>query len=90
MDEILKRLNYQPVSVSEDDIANPRPALAAFFANIPIHDVREKVWQLYKAWIHHASEYADMDDFRSMTTLYDELVYFLNLSFIYLEKGEAN
>jgi len=84
------RQNYQPVSVSEDDIANPRPALAAFFANIPIHDVREKVWQLYKAGIYHASEYADVEEFRSMTSLYDELVYFLNLAFIYLEKGEAD
>jgi len=84
------RQNYQPVSVSEDDIANPRPALAAFFANIPIHDVREKVWQLYKAWIYHASEYADVEEFRSMTSLYDELVYFLNLAFIYLEKGQAD
>ena len=89
MDEILKRLYYQPVSVSEDDIANPIPALAAFFTNYPIHEVREKLWALYKGWIHHASEYADMDDFRSMTSLYDELVYFINLAFIHLEQ-EAN
>jgi len=83
MEEILKRLNFQPASLTETDLANPEQVLATFFENYPIHVTRENLWQMYKGWNHHAAEYADTEQFRSMMSFYIEIIDLVNAAFVF-------
>jgi hypothetical protein len=82
MEEILKVLNYQPVDIYEDDLKNPLTAIGYFFENHPLHKSREKLWKLYKGWVHLSAESADGDETKDMLFFYNQLVEVLNLCYV--------
>ena len=85
MEEVLKKLNYQPADLS--GIANnPERVVDEFFEHYPIHKTRAHLWELYKGWTYHAAEYTDTEQTRSMIFFYTEMIDFLNASFICAEK----
>lgn len=90
MEEILKALHYQPVSISDDDLDNPVPSIAYFFENHPIHQSRTKLWELYKGWIYFAAESPDGEELTDMLFFYNQLVELLNLCYILAQKAEKN
>ena len=89
MEELLKKLNYQPSNLSESELKDPEEVIACFFGNYPIHTVREHLWDLYKGWMYHASEYADTEITMSMMTFYTQAINFLDASFICAEKKQG-
>lgn len=88
MEEILKGLNYQPVDISDNDLENPLPAISYFFVNHPLHESRAKLWELYKGWVHFASESPDGDESRDMIFFYNQLVEMLNLCYVFTQKDK--
>lgn len=86
MEDILKNLNYQPTCLTKDELENPLEAMTSFFANHSIHQSRENLWQLYKGWIYHSSEYIDDEQSKDMVFFYSQLIELLNVSFVYTEK----
>lgn len=77
-----KRLNYQPHSLSASDLENPETHLRMFFAVYPIHVIREKLWNLFRAWLFRCGEYADEVVITSMLQFYELLEEFLEVSYI--------
>jgi len=86
MEEIFKKLNYQPSSLSDIELNNPEEVIETFFENYPIHQTRVVLWDLYKGWTYHASEYADLEQISTMMSFYTQMVDFYNASFICAEK----
>ena len=86
MEELLKKLNYQPADLSNIDLDNPERVVNTFFENYPIDKTREHLWELYKGWTYHAAEYTDAEQTRSMIFFYTEMIDFFNASFICAEK----
>ncbi|TDO23364.1 hypothetical protein [Pedobacter duraquae] len=90
MEQILKRLNFQPATLTITEMENPEQVLATFFENCPIHEVRENLWEMYKGWIYNSAEYTDPDQTRAMMSFYTELVNFVNAAFLSAEKTNGN
>ena len=86
MKKILKKLNYQPISLSKTELKNPESVVEEFFQNIPIHEARANLSEFYKAWLLHSCEYAGVDDSRSMVSFYTQIIDFFNASFLCIEK----
>jgi hypothetical protein len=59
MKKVIANLNFQPNSLTERELEDPKIVLLDFFENHPIHEIRETVWELYKAWVNHMSEFTD-------------------------------
>ena len=75
-------LNYQPSGLSKHDLKNPDQVTDAYFMNFPIHLIRETVWDLYKGWIHHSCEYADIERARFMVSFYTETINYFNAAYV--------
>ena len=85
MQEILRKLDYQPACLSDDELLSPETVLAEFFDNNPIHECRDLVWELYKGWTYHTAEY-NSNQTIDMLLFYTKLIGFLNASFVHIEK----
>lgn len=92
MKKTLKQLEFQPTTLSKKQIENPENVMAYFFDNFPIHDCRSKTWALYKGWTSYAVEHADSLESVDMLLFYEQLIEFMNASFLYIaqEKIEEN
>lgn len=86
MEELLKKLNYQPSSLSDGELERPEGVIREFFENYPIHETREHLWELYKGWTYHASEYVDSEQTKDMIFFYTQIIGLLNASYICAEK----
>lgn len=86
MEELLRKLNYQPTNLSSGDLENPEETIDSFFLEYPIHIVRKQLWDLYRGWMYHASEYADTEVTMSMMDFYTQAIDFVDASFINAEK----
>ncbi|SMC95074.1 hypothetical protein [Pedobacter nyackensis] len=86
MEDVMKRLNYQPSSLTNYELENPENVIECFFENYSIHEIRENLWELYKSWTYHDSEYTDTGEIRAMILFYTQIIGFLNASFITTEK----
>ncbi|SDK58800.1 hypothetical protein SAMN04487898_109204 [Pedobacter sp. ok626] len=89
MEELFKKLNYQPTSLTALELERPEEVIECFFENYPIHTTREHLWNLYKGWVHHASEYTDAEIAMSMMNFYSQFVDFLDASLICAEKRKG-
>jgi len=83
--KILKKLNYQPTKLQVDAIKNPFVVMHDFFADYPIEETRDKVWELYKSWIYHSSQYADQELTKDMLCFFTQLKEFLDASYLYTQ-----
>lgn len=90
MEEFLKILNYQPVDISDDDLENPLPSIGYFFINHPLHESRTKLWELYKGWIHLASESPDGEELTDMLFFYNQLIEMINLCYVFTQKNKQD
>ncbi|WP_316839130.1 hypothetical protein [Pedobacter gandavensis] len=92
MKQTLKQLDFQPNNLTQEEMLNPEIVLANFFDNFPIHECRSKTWELYKGWTSYAVENADATQAVDMLLFYDQLIEFMNASFVYIaqEKIEEN
>lgn len=86
MEEVLKKLNYQPVSLTAQELKHPERVIKFFFDEYPIHTVREHLWDLYKGWTYHTSDFADTEQVTSMICFYTQITALVNASFVYAEK----
>jgi hypothetical protein len=89
MEEILKNLNYQPVDIYETDLENPSSGISCFFDNHSLQESRAKLWELYKGWVHLASESPEGKELTDMLFFYNQLVELLNLCYVFTEKNKA-
>jgi hypothetical protein len=88
MEEILKGLNYQPADIMDSDFENPLSPINYFFVNHPIHESRVKLWELYKGWVHFASESPDGEESKDMIFFYSQLIEMLNLCYVFTQKNQ--
>lgn len=86
MEEIFKKLNYQPTGFTDHELKNPLPIITDFFCSYALHDVRHKAWQLYQGWVNSSSDFADGAENAEMLFFYTQLIEFMNASYIYTEK----
>lgn len=86
MKKILKKLNYQPTIFTEKELLNPEMVLTNFFDNFPIHECRNKLWDLHKGWTIYAGEHADALKIVDMILFYDQLIEFMNASLLNIAK----
>ena len=87
IEEIYKKLNYQPPSTLTDyGLENPLHIITDFFSSHALHDLREKAWQLYKGWVISSSDFADGEENAKMLFFYTQLIEFLNASYVYTKK----
>lgn len=89
MNNTLKKLDYQPANLSQEELQHPEVILASFFDNFPIHECRTQLWELYKGWTYHAVESADATQSVEMLLFYDQLIEFVNASFLYVEQDHT-
>lgn len=89
MEEIMKKLNYQPNTLSAGELNNPLTVIADFFDNNDLHEVRDKLWELYKGWVNNAVDFAEGEENADMLFLYTQLINMLNASYIYNEKNKS-
>jgi hypothetical protein len=90
MEEIFKKLNYQPSGLTDYEQENPLDMITEFFSNHDLHDLREKAWQLYKGWVNSSSDFADGAENAEMLFFYTQLINFMNASYLYTKKKSKN
>lgn len=86
MENIMKKLDYQPANLSDYELESPLSTMSDFFDNNDLHHIREKAWQLYKGWVNYSVDFAEGEENADMLYFYTQLVEFINASFIYTEK----
>jgi hypothetical protein len=86
MEDVMKKLDYQPASLTDYELENPLNVMTDFFGNHALHDIREKTWQLYKGWVNASSDFAEGKESTDMLFFYTQLIGFMNASYIYTEK----
>lgn len=86
MEDIFKKLNYQPAGFTDFDLENPLNIITDFFGSHALHDIREKAWQLYKGWVISSSDFADGKENTDMLFFYTQLIEFMNASYVYTKK----
>jgi hypothetical protein len=87
MKKVIANLNFQPNSLTERELEDPKIVLLDFFENHPIHETRETVWELYKAWVNHMTEFTDGKSNADMLFFYTQLIDFLNASYLQIQKS---
>ncbi|TKC58526.1 hypothetical protein FBD94_18085 [Pedobacter hiemivivus] len=86
MENIMKKLDYQPTNLSDYELQNPLSTMVDFMDNNDLHHIREKVWQFYKGWVNNSVGFTEGDENADMLYFYTQLVDFINAAFIYTEK----
>lgn len=86
MENIMKKLDYQPANLTDYELERPLSTMTDFFDNNELHAVRENAWQLYKGWVNSSIEFAEGDENADMLYFYSQLIEFMNAAFIYTEK----
>ncbi|WP_316814783.1 hypothetical protein [Pedobacter nyackensis] len=89
MENVMQKLDYQPSSLSEYELEHPLQVITDFFDNYPIHEIRDKIWQLYKGWVNNSADFAEGEENAGMLFLYTQLIDFLNASYVYAEKKKV-
>nr|WP_162988792.1 hypothetical protein [Pedobacter schmidteae] len=89
MEEIMKKLNYQPNTLSATELNNPEMVIADFFDNNELHEVRDKLWELYKGWVNNSVDFAEGPENADMLYLYGQLINMLNATYISNEKKKS-
>ncbi|MBB5620976.1 hypothetical protein HDE69_002029 [Pedobacter cryoconitis] len=90
MEDVMKRLDYQPSSLSNYELEHPLEVVTVFFDNHALHDIREKVWQLYKGWVVYSSDFTEGKEATDMLFFYSQLIDFLNASYVYANKKKVD
>ena len=47
MADVMKKLYYHPVNLTNHELKNPLSVIKDFFSNHALHEIREKTWQLF-------------------------------------------
>lgn len=89
MEDFIQRLDYQPSSLSDYELEHPLEIVNDFFDNHALHDIREKVWQLYKGWVVYSSDFTEAKETIDMLFFYSQLINFVNASYVYTKKKEV-
>lgn len=84
MEEIIKMLNYQPNSLTQEELNNPLTVIGDFFECNELHKVRENLWELYTGWTN--SYFTEGKENSEMLTLYANLINLINATYIYSER----
>lgn len=87
MEEMMKKLNYQPTRLTDMDIEEPNSMISSFFVDNPIHEVRANIWQLYQGWVYHSCRYANDEMIEDMMLFYEHLIDFVDATYILTEKA---
>ena len=82
---IKKQLDYQPTGLTEAQIQNPLKLMTYFFADFPIHETRENLWELYKGWVHYSSENMNAKESIDMICFYNLFIEFISASYVYVK-----
>lgn len=86
MEDVMKKLYYQPVNLTDNELKNPLSVIKDFFGNHDLHEIREKSWQLYLGWVNYSSDFAEGKESADMLFFYTQLVDFINASYLHNEK----
>lgn len=86
MENIMKKLDYQPANLSDYELEMPLSAMTDFFKNNDLHHIRENAWQLYTGWVNNSADFDHGEENANMLFFYTQLVDFINVTFIYTEK----
>lgn len=86
--KIIKNLNYQPTKLLNHQIDNPLRVMSYFFADFPIHETRDNLWELYRGWIYHSAGYASDQITKDMLDFYTQFREFLEASYVYTQLNE--
>src|SRR5690606_208770 len=82
MDQAYEQLNYQPCSLSENDIKYPEECLHNFFYETPPHKARSQLWELFKSWIYKEAEVGIVDNLEEMTLFHEHLKGLIEIAFV--------
>lgn len=88
MEEIMKKLNHQPSNLSAQHLDKPLMVIAEFFENNELHEVRDKLWELYKGWVNNSIDFAEGEENADMLFFYTQLIDMLNACYVYNEKNK--
>lgn len=81
--KINKKLNYQPTRLQAHELKNPFEVMDFFFHDFPIHETRDNLWELYKGWVHHSSQYANEQITKDMLCFYTQFMEFLDACYVF-------
>lgn len=82
MENYNKALDFQPHTIAKCDLNNPDLAISSFFLEYPVHNVRQNLWKLFRAWCFTCGEYADEKEISSMLQFYENLELLMELTYI--------
>lgn len=82
MEDYIKVLNFQPHKLPENYITDPDYAIKIFFSVHSIPQARQNIYSLFRTWIKHINVYAEPSDILGMLLFHEQLIEFLEVSYI--------
>lgn len=82
MDKRYEQLNYQPCSLSENDIDYPKDYMGNFFCNYQPHEARSRLWELFKSWVFKEAEAGITDDIEEMLLFHEHLKELIEIAYV--------
>lgn len=82
MKTVLQQLNYQPHSLTADEIEHPKPAIAEYFENHSLQVTRENLWKFYQSWIYQNADTVNAETQKEMIFFYTRLIDLVSLSYV--------
>ncbi|WP_316754612.1 hypothetical protein [Pedobacter aquatilis] len=90
IEEIKKILDYQPSGLSNGEIDNADAELEYFFVNFPLHEARANIKELYEGWVHFEAESPEGEQMTDMLFFFNQMITFLNLSYVVIRKKQTS
>ncbi|MCX2479362.1 hypothetical protein OQY15_09695 [Pedobacter sp. MC2016-15] len=75
--KIIRNLNYQPCKLQNYQLKAPLTVMIYFFTDYPVHEVRDKLAELYTVWLRYSAGHASKEtiiDTLDFYTQFKELV----------------
>jgi len=82
MEDLLKRLNYQPHGLTADELEKPIEGIANFFGYFSLATTRASILDFYKGWVYTNSDCTNEELTKNMLFFFSELDKLVNVAFV--------
>ena len=88
--KIIKKLNFQPTKLQEHHLKNPFEIMDLFFRDFSIQETRDNLWELYKGWVYHSSQYTNEQITKDMLCFYTQFSEFIDACYVFTESKKKS
>lgn len=82
MEDYIKVLNYQPHKLPQSILTDPNSGIKVFFSFHPLHEVRQNLHLMFRAWIRQVNVYAEPSDISAMLLFHEQIIEFMEVSYV--------